>query len=521
MEEKKGLQTPATENTDKPEEKKSRRDRRKWRYGTLSVLLTLAVIAGVVLLNLAVGMVEKRYPLNLDLTADDTFTLSEETLQIAAGLQQEVQVTVFREESYYASPSLGVEQLNTVARQFYDGMRQLQTASGGKITTRYFNFVDNPALAKDYEQYKVDEDSILFVSQDGRHGIVTLLDDMFVYDQNALFYYGQLTNTESRVEQTLASQLLRVTGELPPMVMMTGHGENAAVTESIRSVLTNNAYDVTDCDLTHSDPIPEDAVTLVFPGPASDFSPEEVVLIRTWLQNGGEYGRNLVLFTGAAACPNLYELINEEYGIEVTRNAIWETSHYNQNQLNAYGDLVPGHLTGSLTEGQVLSGSTLQLILHKQNDETLSLYNTPLVTFGATAQLLDLEAPVTDELPLTQAESYPLVGAAYAHKQVPSPTTKETVESFVTVWGSVYFLNANVRNYAPDAKNEALFVSAVNEVAGTNQQVVPPARSMEDRQVLSYETPTARWVGIGLFTVLLPLIVLTVGIVVFVRRRRL
>lgn len=501
-------------------EKAPRRINRKWRYGTAATLLTLAVIAAVILLNVAVGMLENRFPLNLDLTADDTFTLSDATRAIAAGVGEEVQVVVFQDESYYASPSLASTALDTVARQFYEGMKQLGTASGGRITTRYFDYADNPALAAQYADYDVDENSILFVSESGRHSVTSLV-NMFSYDDTYYMYYGQLVVTDSLVEQTLATQLRRVTGELAPVVVMTGHGEDSYTLQNVEAVLTQNAYDVKECDLTKNDAIEEEAVTMVIPAPSVDYSDAEVVQIREWLQQEGEYSRNLVLLANYTAdCPHLYELINEEYGIEVVREVVGETKNYMQNVFAAYGDIADGEFTSELSGARVLSQYTQRLVLHKANDPDLSLYNTPLVTFGSTAQLVDLNAATPEEVTRYDADTYPIIGAAYAHKQVPSPTANMTVDSYVFVWGSMYFLDPGVLNYVTAAENEELFVSAFNAVSGATDAATISSRSL-NADTLSYDAGTARWVGIGVFTVLLPLIALGIGAVIFFRRRHL
>ena len=508
------------EKTMEQKEKAPRRINRKWRYGTAATLLSLAVTAAVILLNVAVGMLEKRYPLNLDLTADDTFTLSDGIREMAAEVAEEVEIVVFQDESYYASPGLASQELNTIARQFYEGTKQLSTASGGKITARFFDYADNPTLAARYADYGVDESSVLFLSESGRHSVTSLM-EMFNYDETYYMYYGQVVVTDSLVEQNLATQLRRVTGELAPVVMMVGHGEDDYTVQSVTAVLTQNAYDVTQCDLTRNDAIEENAVTMVIPAPSVDYSEAEVVQIRTWLQQNGEYSRNLVLLTNYTAdCPNLYELINEEYGIEVVREVIGETKNYMQTAFAAYGDIADSELTAELTGKRVMSQYTQRLMLHKPNDPDLSLYNVPLVTFGSTAQLVDLDTVSVDDVNPYNAETYPLVGAAYAHKQVPSPTANITVDSYVFVWGSMYMLDPAVLNYITTAENEELFVSVFNEVSGATGAATISSRSVSTA-VLSYDASTAKWVGIGIFTVLLPLATLAVGAVIFFRRRRL
>ena len=503
------------------ETKKRKPINRKWRYGTASTVLTIVVIVGVVLLNVVAGILEQRYPLNLDLTADDTFTISDKSRELAADIKDEVEVVVFQDEAYYSNPSMVAEDLNTIARQFYEAMKQLNTASGGRIRTRYINFADNPTLVAQYKDYEVAEDSILFICGE-RHGVTSLM-NMFNYDEQAYMYYGMLQVTESLVEQNIATNLRKVTGNLAPVVVLTGHGENSYALQNVKTVLQNNAYDVVECDLTKTDKIEDaaDAITMVIPGPTVDYSDEEIVIIRDWLQQGGEYSRNLVMLTDYSAwCPNLYELVNEEFGIEVSREVIRETKSYFNNPFFAYGDIGDSEFTGELSGKQVLSQYTQRLILHKENNPDLSLYNTPLVTFGNSAQLVDLTKTEESDAAPYDAESYPVVGAAFAHKQVPSPTTNEQAHAYVMVIGSPYFLDPTILSYIESAENEELFVGTFNEITGSDSSVVISSRSVT-HTYLSFEAGTAKWLGYGLLTAFPAVAVVAVGLIIFLRRRHL
>lgn len=513
--------TPATEtveatpNTPAP---KKRRISRKLRYGTTSTVLTVVVIVGILLLNLVAGILNDRFPLSLDLTADDTFTISEDSRKVAADVTDEVQVIAFQDEAYYSSPSLSSDDLNTIARQFYEAMKQYNTASGGNITTRYINYADNPTQVAKYAEYDVTENSILFLC--GERYSVTSLAEMFNYDQETMMYYNNLVVTESLVEQIIATNLRKVSGNLAPVVIMTGHGEDTYTVANVKLVLGNNAYETVECDLTKTEDINVDAITMVIPAPTTDYSAEEIVKIRDWLQQGGEYSRNLVVFTNYAAdCPNLYELINEEYGIEVTRELVYETSSYYNSNYYAYGTIADSDFTTEIADKKALSLYTQRLKLNKENNTDLSLYNVPLVTFGSTAQLVDLNTELDKATPY-KADAYPVVGAAYAHKQVPSPTTSTTVDSYVMVYGSAFFLDTTVLSYISNAENEEVFVGAFNAISGSAKLTTISSRSMS-QTVLAYEDATAKAIGIGVFTVAIPVATLAIGLIVFLRRRHL
>ena len=499
---------------------KKRRVTRRFRFGATATALTALVVAGVVLLNVVAAWAEDRFPISLDLTADETYTLSDDTLKIVEAVDEEVQVIVFQEESYYSTPGLG-DEINMVLRQFYEGMRQCQSVTGGRVTTKYINYANNPTLVKQYADYNVDENSILFLCGN-RHSAISLT-DLFTYDETTYYYYGELDVTESLVDRMVASNLLKVTGNLAPVVMLTGHKEESATVSNLKAVLANNGYDVEECDLTRSETINEDAITLVIPAPTTDYSADEIALINAWLQQKGEYSRHLVLFTNYAAdCPNLYELVQEEYGIEVTDHMIRETASYYSTNYAPYGDIPESEFSKGVAGDRALVLYNQQLIAHKSNDSEQSLYNVPIVTFGKTAQLTDIPDDLDAEEEPTpyNAETYPIAGAIVAHKQVPSPTINMTVHSYAAVFGSPHFLNESVLTYFNTAENEALFMNVFNKLSGSENTVTISSRSMT-AEVLEFEAGTAKVLGLGVFAIGLPLATLLLGIVLFLRRRHL
>lgn len=505
--------------TPTPTPKKKRRVNRRLRFGASATALTALVIAGVVLLNVVAGWAEDRFPISLDLTADETYTLSEDTLKIVEGIDEEVQVIAFQEESYFSTPAFN-DEVNTVVRQFYEGLRQCQSVTGGRVTAKYVNYANNPTLVKQYADYNVDENSILFLC--GKRHSVIALTDLFTYDEQMYYYYGELDVTESLVDRMVASNLLKVTGNLAPVVMLTGHKEESATVSNLKVVLANNGYDVEECDLTRSETINADAITLVIPAPTTDYSAEEIALINAWLQQDGEYSRHLVLFTNYAAdCPNLYELVQEEYGIEVTDRMIRETAKYYGTNYAPYGDIPESAFSKGVTGKQALVLYNQQLVAHKSSDSEQSLYNLPIVTFGDTAQLVDVpdNLDAEEEPNPYDAETYPIAGAIVAHKQVPSPTLDITVHSYAAVFGSPHFLDEGVLA-SFDVGNETLFMNVFNTLSGSENTVTVSSRSMNN-EVLGMEAGTAQWLGIGVFAVGLPVVTLLIGIILFLRRRHL
>ena len=68
---------------------------RKFKYGTLATIFTVLFIIGVVLVNVLVGYLTDRFVLEVDLTSENLFEISEDTKEVIAGLTEPVDIIVF------------------------------------------------------------------------------------------------------------------------------------------------------------------------------------------------------------------------------------------------------------------------------------------------------------------------------------------------------------------------------------------------------------------------------------------
>ena len=123
--------------------------------------------------------------------------------------------------------------------------------------------------------------------------------------------------------------------------------------------------------------------TVVIAAPSKDYTDDEIKKIREWMNNGGNLGRNLAVFVNYQAdCPNLYEYLNVDFGIEVTNNIIIETDvnrQYAYNQYYLYGDIADTDYTGnSAGDKKALTMVTRQLLTHRESDTSSTLFNTEM-----------------------------------------------------------------------------------------------------------------------------------------------
>lgn len=513
------------EKSDKIGKKKKKRnhmDSRKFRYGSMATAVTVVVIAVVVLINVVAGILNSRYPANLDLTKNKLFSLSDDSKQVAKNVSQDVTITVFADESTFSSPSTGTDQINTIFKQFYQAVKQYASLSNGKITVKYEDLTKDPAAATNYTQYNPSTGDILF--QCGSRSEKIAYTDLYSEDSNNSSYQSYSASYTSKVEQVLASKIAMVTSDNTPVVMMlTGHDEDSNTKTSISDTLGNNNYTTKDVDITSSTAFDNTSTLAVIAAPASDYSVDEITKLRDWLNNSGNLDRHLLVIVNYKAnCSNLYQFLNVEYGIEVTNKLVVETDNsriYNYNAYYPYGDIESTDYSKDIASKKDLMPVCVQLLTHKDDNKQNSLYNVSVVTFPKTSKLVSLSDVMnqssSSKITPTAADTYPIVGLAYATKaSFDSNNTEHKTNVLVSGSDSMFQVTS-----MPSVYNEKTIVSLLNGFTGNQNTVTIPSKSL-DTSSLTFNTAQENifwWI----FVILVPLALLGVCLAVFLKRRRL
>ncbi len=531
---------PADEKSKKAKKEKPVRSAdviRRLRHGRAATLLTVGVVILTLMLNIVFSALGDRFPLTIDLSTDKVFTLSEESVAVAESLTRPVEIVVFASEETFSnvqsddsvSFSGGMTQIATVLSEFYNATKQYEALTDGKVTTTYIDMNRNPTAVTQYSSYKEDaaiaEGDILFIS-DKQSKVATISEGLFTYDMSEYYSSGTL-NIDSIVEQTLATKLKAVQStEAQVITFATGHDEDSTTLTGLQDIYELNGYDIESVDLTRSADINPNTVCLVIPAPTKDYSTETIDKLRTWLHNDGKEGRNLMVFTDAYAdCSNLYEFLKVEYGLEVTDKLVYENDlnkMYAYNPYYAYATIADTDYAPSCAGGEALTGYTRQIIPHweAQTDESTQ-YSVNLLTFSEQAQIISVNSVSTEEYTAPEGETYDgtIVGMAVAVKEDYQNALQVATTTKVAVCGSSYAPHSIFTSMST-ADNEAIFLDSMSQITGVTNTVNISSKSLA-QETISFSTTEQIFVGLGLFTVLLPLALLIAGLVVFLRRRHL
>ena len=504
---------------DKKPSRFSWKNNRKLRLGTTATVFTAVVIAVVMLFNVIVGALYERFPLSFDLTTDNTYTLSEQARAVAKNATKDIEIIVFLNEQYFSTPSTSTESVNVVLRQFYLFTKEYNALSNGHITTTYYDLDSDPTLLKTFSDYDITSGSILFRCGE-QHRLINI-DSMYAQEYDSYTYEYVYT---SKVEEVLSSTVNSLCGgKTVTVTFLTGHGENTDLISHMSELYQLNGYatETLNFKSASADEIDETTEMLVIAAPTSSYSLDEITRLREWLKNDGNMDRNLFVLCNYACEPdpetnrhNLYDFLADDYGITVTDKLIIETDT-NNYMPGPNGEFQPLTLMGStdLTEstGVVYMPFTLQLELENDSDPAATgVGNVALIEFSDEAELVDVESFGEGKTKVQNSTDDDVIGMAYAVE------ASGTVQNHVIVSGS-YLAPLFSSSYA-QYKNEEMILEPVRATCELGNALSITSKDLSS-PTLSFTETDARVIQIIFIT--LPLLMIVISLVIFLRRRHL
>ncbi len=287
---------------------------RQTRYGVLSSISVVVALGILVAINYLSVRQSKRW----DLTANQQFSLSEQTTKLLTGLSSPAKLIVFDQAS-------GLD-------RFRARLTEYQYHSG-QVSVEYVDADKSPVRAR---QYEID-----------------------TYGTVVIEYMGRTERVTSDTEQDLTNALIKVLNPTKKKVyFLGGHGEkdtsssdNRVGYSAIADALKRDNYEFAPLVLAQTNEISDDATIVVIAGPRTDLLEQEIVLLRAYLAKSKAL---LVLLdppdnlTSPAPIPQLTALM-AEWGIEVTPTVIVDVS--GQTRVATIPVSGPPYPTHAITDG--------------------------------------------------------------------------------------------------------------------------------------------------------------------------
>lgn len=481
---------------------------RKLKFGTFATAFTVIFIAAIVIVNVIATALVERFPLEIDLTKEGLFEISDTTKDYVKTLNKDVRITILADESSFAGVNDYYSQANEVIKTY------------GKLTDRikvdYVNVVKNPGFVSQYPDLSLQSGNILVTC--GEKSKVLTAYDLF---NTQTSYTGSASITSSRAEEAVTSAIMNVVSEKSYKVaVLSGHDETELPV--LTSLLEQNTYEVDSVHLAVSE-IPEDTNIVVICAPLRDYTEDEIRILEKFLDNGTLYGKNLLYIADPTqpSLPNL-ELFLSDWGVNVESGVVYETNVNNVISMNPYyaiAQYVSSDATQKYTEkfatrsypAAMPSARPLSVAFEAKGSRSV----TTLLQFSAESGV----APVDAEEGFSFSENVrnETIPALVLATQLRYDQL-DALESHVAVFSSSSFFSTSLLQSTSFSNGDYL-VNLLGQMVDKEEGVEIVPKNI-DTTYISFTQGQVYGIAVA-FVIVLPLAVLVIGVVVWVRRRHL
>lgn len=301
--------------------------------GAYSTAVLVISAGAVVLLNVLLAELPPKYTV-FDLTASKLYSLTDETEEMVAALEEDVDIYVLANEKQ--------------ADEVLDASLKNYAALNSHIKVSYVDPAVNPKFFTKYTDAMISANSVIVESQKRSR----VIDYGEIYQKEFDYATYSQTVTGYDGEGQITSALAYVaTDEMPKIYLLEGHGELSFEEEFLAAIeKANVGYET--INLLNYSQVPEDAACVVIHGPTEDLSGDDTEKLLAYMEGGG----NMLIVTAYSDRElTNFNRILDFYGVQATQGLLIErdANYYYQDPFY----LLPDISYDTITEGVLNGGS--------------------------------------------------------------------------------------------------------------------------------------------------------------------
>lgn len=465
---------------------------RSFRVGGYSVAASAIVLAIVILVNVLVSALPVSIT-EIDTTSTGIYTLSQESKDMAEGLTQDVTIYWIVQSGY---EDIYVEKL----LEYYEAL-------SGKLNVVKKDPDVYPTFVQRYNSSGTVYNNSLVVESGDRFRYIGY-EEIYVYDYSTYYTTGTYT-VEFDAEGLITSAIDYVTREsMPKMYVLTGHGE-ASLPTSFTSAVAKQNIGTESLSLLTVEAVPGDADCIFIYAPTTDISETEQSMLRAYLQEGG----SLYLITQPTLEPlTRLEALMGDYGVTAEEGIVVEgNSAYCAwgTGLNLLPDLQSHEITAPLINGgyYVMLPVAQGLIVADALPDGVSV--SSLLT--------------TSDKAYSKTDSYYMATYEKEDGDIDGPFDLAAAISGADgeqiIWVTSGYLCDESTNSDVSGGNLDFFLNGLSWMCEAEEASYTIYAKNLDNEYLTMDASTASMLT-TLVVAIIPLSVLAVGIVVWLRRKK-
>lgn len=478
---------------------------KRFKHGSLATVMTVGLVVLVVLVNILASMIADRLPVNIDLTSNKLYELTADTTEYLKDMDSEIKIELFATEEDFKNlgSTYGFSEFSAPALELIKKYGMYDN-----ITVEYLDPYTNPDVISKYPDANLGLGSIV-VSCEDRYRVLGLTDILSLDMQT-----GYVTGLS--LENAVTSSIMVVSNANPTKITLLT-GINGGDVSGLTNLLTNNGYELETTDILTGE-ISEDTEILILVSPMNDLPENALSKIDDYLENASEYKRNFYYFADPSQpkLPNI-EAFLAEWGIAVGNSIVAETNQnliYNNNIFfitqnfadGFYGDKIGNH------DGYMyfVQYRPIEQLFEENSNRTTKV----LLSSYPSTIAVPFDADENWQYTESDMKSYPSIvmgeRSVYDSDKGVQLTSNVVVFGSATVADSTFTTQSLFKNaeYLTVMSNELCGREDVNVVAPKTTGIKTLGISSADRDVI-----------VAIFQYILPVLIIIMGIVVWIRRR--
>lgn len=462
----------------------------KKRFGNRFYLTGMCVLVTliVVLINLCLAKLPLEYT-RFDTSVSRLYSVSAQTKEIVSGVTDTV-------ELYLIAPG-GKEDARLTR------LLDRYAALSSRLRVEYVDPVLSPTFVQGYTSDKVSDNSMIVAC--GEKFRVIRNSELF---PNSYDYDTGSISESFDGEGQITSAIRYVTTEQSSHVyLLSGHGEEA-LTDSFREGIQKEGIELTELNLVAADAVPEDAACLLIHVPTSDITAGEADRLTGYLEQGGK----LLLITGITAVdmPNLNR-VTALCGLQMASGLVVEGDA--NGSIPSYPNfLLPTIHENEITQpfidekGLLLLPNAHAIVRTQETRSTLGIQE--LLTTSSNSWL----KTDTSTLQYQQGDLVgPLMVGAVASEQVGD-------DAMQFAWFSSSMLLMDEIDEMVGGNNVDLVLNTIGWMTQQDDGISIRPKTTSSPGLRLTAAQATVWGGI--YIIALPVLVLVLGIIVCVKRRK-
>ncbi|MEE9239436.1 MAG: GldG family protein [Thermodesulfobacteriota bacterium] len=449
--------------------------RRKLIYGTGTFISLVSTLGIIIVLNYLLFRTDVRF----DVTEGKFHTVSAQTVRVLKSVEGEIEIIGFFKDT-------GVD------REGFQDLAKEYSHRNDNIKVKLINPDKEPGIAK---KYGVKEYGSVVIGRGDKVVKLRLTDPITG---------GILNNSEEKI----TNAILKLTRESQKaLYFLTGHGQrdmgNSVDAEGLgllRRTIIDEGYNVKEFLILRGEELPRENAILFVAAPKKPFSLKEILYIKNYLNRGGR-----AVFLIEPRSGNEIASVLKGYGFELSDDVIIDPS----SKLEGGGDIAP--IVSDYPYHEITEDFRFATIFpYSRSIDVLSDFNATVLASTGEYSWSETDFELFNEGVAQREESDkggPLGVAA---------VVENSAKGRIAVFGSADFVS-NI--FLEFSGNRDFFLNTLNWVSGDENLISIRPKAVNTGNL----TITTKQVNlIFLFTVvMIPAVILSSGLVIWWKRRRL